>query len=380
MKHDEKNLREFLAQSFEPFRKLPPAQAEPAWRRLQDRLREDPNGTSEDAGVAVGPVSPRRQRSAWLQWPAVAAMAAAIAIAILLPTQILQSAPAVLEDASGSRKIQYGEIVRPSGDTSAMLAMTDGPRVEVRAHSELSVERTDDGVSIWLSRGGVIVEAAGQHRGNVYVQTKDMRASVAGAVSLVKTEEEGSSVAAIGGEVRVQQGATETKVQPGEQVATNPKMDWLPMTSELTWSRQAVTHLAMLGQATRIPTSRLPAPQTPNETIFEEAVIRPAAPPPARGAGERGGGGSGPEPCYAHDRIQLDPRRFSIRDTTLYELVALAYGRCQEMVGGGAFSSLSRLSGGPDWVKSSRWDIEAVIPQGAVQSAKDASDLVGGAL
>src|SRR5437762_12432440 len=78
--------------------------------------------------------------------------------------------------------------------------------------------------------------------GNLYVQTKDMVASVSGAVSLVKAEEQGSRVAAIGGEVLVQQGTTEKRLRPGEQVTTNPKMESLPVKGEVAWSREAVAH------------------------------------------------------------------------------------------------------------------------------------------
>jgi ferric-dicitrate binding protein FerR (iron transport regulator) len=148
-----------------------------------------------------------RQSRRW-QWSAVAAIAAGIAIAVLLPMKT-ESAPAVLEDAVGSREIQYGEIVRPRGDTSAMLSMIGGPRVEMRSESELKLERAGDGsVRILLNKGDVIVDASGQYRGNLYVQTKDMTASVSGAVSLVNTEEQGSRVAARGHSRHLVQGGT----------------------------------------------------------------------------------------------------------------------------------------------------------------------------
>jgi hypothetical protein len=43
----------------------------------------------------------------------------------------------------------------------------------------------------------------------LYVETKDIKALVSGAVSLVKAGEEGSRIAAIGGEIRVQEGTME---------------------------------------------------------------------------------------------------------------------------------------------------------------------------
>jgi uncharacterized protein (TIGR03435 family) len=226
-------------------------------------------GASDSAYPAIDPV--RRIRR-W-QWPAVAAALAATVMAVMLPTRILQGVPAVLEDAEGRRSIEYDELVRPAGDRSAMLSMRDGSRVETRSMSEFSLERMDDGgTRIRLKEGGLIVDASAKNRANLYVQTKDMTALVSGAVSLVKAEEEGSRIAAIGGEIRVQQGATEKKLTPGQQVASNPKMEPIPVKEELAWSRQAAEHVAMLEQA-QSSLSGSPAPAA--RPKFATASVRP---------------------------------------------------------------------------------------------------------
>src|SRR6185436_970193 len=163
----------------------------------------------------------------------------------------------------------------------------------MRSMSELSLERAEDGVRIRLNNGGVIVDAADQHAENLYVLTRDMVASVTGAVSLVKAEQQGSRVASIGGEVRVQQGSVEKTLRSGEQVATNPKMESISVKEELAWSREAIAHTAMLQQATP-PTPSSPS-QAPKEErlAFEVATIRPAVPPPTpAGPNARGGGGA----------------------------------------------------------------------------------------
>ena len=232
-------------------------------------------------------MDPARRTRRW-QWPAVAAALAAIVMAVILPTRILQGVPAVLEDAEGKRSIQYGELVRPAGDKSAMLSMTDGSRVETRSMSEFSLERMDDGgTRIRLKEGGLIVDASAKNQSSLSVQTKDITALVGGAVSLVNAEEDGSRIAAIGGEISVQQGTTEKRLRPGEQVATSPVMELIPVKEELTWSRQAAEHVAMLEQTQSSPSG---SAASATRLKFAVASVRPTLPalppggPVARGS------------------------------------------------------------------------------------------------
>ena len=106
-----------------------------------------------------------------------------------------------------------------------MLKLADGSAIEMRSNSALRLHQANDGVQIHLDAGSVIVNAARQRTGHLYVKTRDMTVSVVGTVFLVNAEEEGSRVAVIEGEVRVQQGEIETKLRPGQQVTTNPAME-----------------------------------------------------------------------------------------------------------------------------------------------------------
>src|SRR6185503_10602285 len=125
--------------------------------------------------------------------------------------------------------------------------------VEMRAKSELLLEQAQDGVRIRLKKGSILVTAAKQHNGHLYVETKDVTVSVIGTVFLVNAEEEGSRVAVIEGEVRVKQGATERSLRKGEHVATNPKMEVPLVSKDQEWSREAETQLASLQQAAPSP-------------------------------------------------------------------------------------------------------------------------------
>ena len=67
-----------------------------------------------------------------------------------------------------------------------------------------------------------------------------------GAVSLVNASQQGSRVGVIEGEVRVLDGKVETKLRPGEQLTTSATIAQRPLAEDLTWSRNANAHLAVL--------------------------------------------------------------------------------------------------------------------------------------
>jgi uncharacterized protein (TIGR03435 family) len=58
----------------------------------------------------------------------------------------------------------------------------------------------------------------------------------------------------------------------------------------------------------------------------------------------------------------VDPQRFSAKSTTLYTLITLAYGIRYNCF---IVSDAELLGGGPKWVLSDRFDVEAVIPSGS---------------
>ena len=350
--------------------------------RVRGRLRSGVVDHLVNDATAVD-LAPRRVRSRVLLLAAAAVLLLAAA-GILSWAQLVseRGAPAVVEAGESSiylvsdgltqrlqpnAPIAFGEIVRSNGGAGGMLRLTDGSRVEVRSQSELTFERADDGVRIRLGRGGIIVNAAKQLAGHLYVHTKDVTVSVIGTVFLVNAEEQGSRVAVIEGEVRVQQGATEKKLTRGEQVATNPQMQVPPVIEEIAWSRNASAHQALLLQSSVAPTPLPTARNAADEPLaFEEASVRPSG-VTVSGPGR---GGLRRPPCNelfldtARDgslifRVQLDPRRLSVVKTTLYTLIAWAHGKdCDALTLAGLFT------GGPDWVRSDEWDIQALIPEG----------------
>ena len=244
-------------------------------------------------------------------------------------------------------RVPAGQLIRSFG-SGAVVVLADGSHVEMRAQSELAMADAPDGLRILLNKGSVIVTASKQHSGHLYLQTKDMTVSVVGTVFVVNAEEEGSRVAVIEGEVRMRQGAAEMKLLPGEQVATSPLMESLGVKEELSWSRHAEEHLALLQ-------SKVPPPAQPMESrdVFELASVRPLGLP----SGGSAAAGTGPTGC--HDggwigAIQMNPGRIVIPAITLAALVNMAYKQ-----------DCFLAEGGPEWVRSDRFNIEAIIPAGS---------------
>src|SRR4030095_4213785 len=104
-----------------------------------------------------------------------------------------------------------------------------------------------DGIRINLDRGSVIVEAAKQHDGHLYVATQDCTVSVVGTVFAVSAGVKGSRVSVLEGEVHVTQAASaEKSLYPGQQATTSPSLENVSIEQEISWSRNLDTHLALL--------------------------------------------------------------------------------------------------------------------------------------
>jgi uncharacterized protein (TIGR03435 family) len=339
-----------LDQRLERWGKPPVKEVESAgervWRNVEALRAGDtlPNGACGLDSIKV----PRRR------WPAVAAIAAAITVAVLIPMTRIQSTAAVLEEGNVSRTIQFGEVVRPNGGA---LVLEDGSRVEARADSELSFERVRDGVQIHLSEGSLIVNAAKQQDGrHLYVRTKDIMASLVGTVSL-NAEAEGSRVTVIEGEARVQGEGAEKKLQSGEQLATSPKMTPRLVEESLAWTRNLSSLLARMEESAMtiaVASAQAQEPMRPANTPKWEVVsIRPcggdAQEPGGRGGNGTAQGGGMATPPGGLLRVVCLPVKW---------LIERAYVKWIE-------SDVLRrpwyfpITGGPSWMETDAYSIEA---------------------
>ena len=239
---------------------------------------------------------------------AVAGLVAALAVAAIIVV-LDRRTLAVVESAHAARRtVGADTIVQAMGETTT-VTLKDGSVVEMRANSELSLKPAADGVSIQLSEGTIIVRAAKQSAGHLYVRTRDVAVSVVGTVFLVGVEREGSRVGVIEGAVTVGQEASSRKLVAGEQTVTDPFLVPRSLNEEIAWSSHAVEYAALLQQ-------------TSAPVRFEVASIRSA---PYQNRGPIGVMPTNKQLHAYHQPVQ--------------ELILYAYGLKE-----------FQLSGGPGWV------------------------------
>jgi len=347
MKRHDARLEEILDRHLGLFKAASRKDPAAAKETILNRLRlQGENASGEEPSPSVRPIRAWKFRFA-------SVTVAAVALIATLVLSIHRSEPvdasAVLENGDGSlyriekaRMVHLGEqidsheVVRASGSSGATLRLVDGSRLEMRAQSELLLEPASDGVRIRLNKGSVIVNAAKQRTGHLYVQTRDVSVSVVGTVFFVNAEEAGSRIGVVEGEVHVQQGKTTQKLFPGEQMVTESSMPSGLVAEQIAWSTSAPAHMEQLQRSTVIEPSTLK---------FDAAIVRPDP------QSTSGGAALGPLLCRGidgGDRLPLLPNtvfpstapmgRCVGRYVNLVSLIAAAYDVPQR-----------NISGGPDW-------------------------------
>lgn len=219
----------------------------------------------------------RRSAVAWVLAAAAVVLAVGLSVVLVRNAGTVGGPRAIVESAGNPSLYQVGEtiesgnVIRSNSAVGLLLALEDGSRVEMHAQSVLKLESAGDGIRVRLSEGSILVTAAKQRTGHLYVQTRDAVVSVVGTVFLVSAEQSGTIVSVVEGEVHVQQGAELKKLLPGEQVATNLSIKLKTVAEEISWSRSSSEYTALLRQPAEIaPPSLAPvaAPQTgPSVTV-----------------------------------------------------------------------------------------------------------------
>lgn len=137
------------------------------------------------------------------------------------------------------QKLERGDRIRTAKDAHAFVRLSDGSVVEMKDRSEFYITRNAQGTTIHLDRGSILVEAAKQGKGHLYVQTPDSLVSVTGTVFSVNSGTKGSRVSVIEGEVHLDHAGSERVLRAGDQEATSRTIERIPVKDEVAWSRNA---------------------------------------------------------------------------------------------------------------------------------------------
>ncbi|HEX8735655.1 MAG TPA: FecR domain-containing protein [Pyrinomonadaceae bacterium] len=153
---------------------------------------------------------------------------------------------------AAGEQVQKGERVRTAKDSNAVLRLADGSTVEMRERSEFSVTENMRGVTIRLERGDVIVEAAKQHNGRLYVQTPDSLVSVKGTIFAVESGTKGSRVSVVEGEVKVNHAGKDETLLPGDQTTTSRSLERTTVQQNVAWSRSATRYANLVSELAKL--------------------------------------------------------------------------------------------------------------------------------
>ena len=144
-------------------------------------------------------------------------------------------------------QIRNGDEIRTAKGSNAVVRLLDGSLVEMGERSDLSVSRQWKGTTIRLDGGHIIVQAAKQRTGRLYVATDDCLVSVKGTIFSVNHGTKGSRVAVIEGVVRVSAGDQTTDLLAGDEQTSSSALSKVPIQNEIAWSRNSAKYLALLG-------------------------------------------------------------------------------------------------------------------------------------
>src|SRR5688572_21338966 len=168
--------------------------------------------------------------------------------------QVFQIADTQTASVAAGTKLQKGEKVRTAKDARAVVQLGDGSTIEMRDRSELYLTKNGKETTIHLNRGSIVVEAAKQAGGKLFVESGDSLVSVTGTVFSVNNGTKGSRVSVIEGEVNLNHAGKDRALRAGEQATTNPSISLIPVKDEVAWSRNAGRYREVLSALASVNT------------------------------------------------------------------------------------------------------------------------------
>jgi ferric-dicitrate binding protein FerR (iron transport regulator) len=237
---------------------------------LQDHLHECVACRRVYEGRVVSmPAAPAAKPRPNYKWAAAAVIVAAAGVSIWVAYDRYggRTGPAIVQSVNGAlyqisaggiQPLQAGQPlpdgveIRTAKDSDAMLQLHDGSLVELRERSGFTTTESARDITIRLSHGSVIVQAAHRSSGHLFVATADCRVAVTGTIFGVSAGAKGSRVSVIQGEVHVDGDSREKILRPGSQIVTSPDLEPESVHDDISWSRdhdRYYAQLAALGQA-----------------------------------------------------------------------------------------------------------------------------------
>lgn len=173
-----------------------------------------------------------------------------------------------LAPLSPGAELGENDSVRAAKNSTAVLRLNDGSRIELNQRAEISVTRNWRGSTVHLAFGNIIVEAAKQRAGTLRVLTADCDVAVKGTVFSVNAGTTGSRVAVVEGTVWVDHGSKREVLHRGDIASTAPDMQPVPIRNDFEWSRNSSQYLSLLGDLGDIKRriDALPSPALRHET------------------------------------------------------------------------------------------------------------------
>lgn len=168
--------------------------------------------------------------------------------------QVFQIADTQTASVAAGAKLERGEKVRTAKDSRAVVQLGDGTLIEMRDRSELYLTKNGAGTTIHLSRGSIVVEAAKQRDGKLFVESGDSLVSVTGTVFSVNNGTKGSRVSVVEGEVNLNHAGADRVLRAGEQATTNPAISMIAVKDEVAWSRNAARYAEVLNALASVNT------------------------------------------------------------------------------------------------------------------------------
>ena len=175
--------------------------------------------------------------------------------------QVYQVADTRTAAVATGAKLQQNEKVRTAKDGRAVVRLGDGSLIEMKDRSELYLTKAGKNTTIHLSRGNIVVEAAKQKDGQLFVESGDSLVSVTGTIFSVNNGTKGSRISVIEGEVNLNHAGSDHVLRPGDQATTNPSITTIPVKDEVAWSRNAAKYTAVLNGLANLKNALKSVPQ-----------------------------------------------------------------------------------------------------------------------